>query len=78
MEKVKINWRDLKNQLHDSDKCDFPDDESFIQHMQEFRDHGTILDYFFDEPLKGQSTDPDDAYSWGPEQEDIDLTGLPD
>jgi len=73
----KINWKNLRTMLHDSDGCDFPDKESFVSHMQEFRDHGSITDYWFDEPLDGQSKDPDNQWTWGYNPEDIDFTDLP-
>lgn len=74
----KLNWKNLRNMLHDSDGCGFPNKKSFIRSMQEFRDHGSITGYYFDEPLDGQSTDPNDQYTWGYTNDEIDFTGLPD
>lgn len=75
--KSKIHWTELADMVWDSDKCGFTDHEQTIQKLNEFRKNNSMTDFFFRDPEPGQSTDPDDADTWGPANTDIDWSGFP-
>jgi hypothetical protein len=72
-----VHWTALEDMVWDSDKCGFSDREQMLRRLNEFRTQNSMSDFFFREPEDGQSTDPDDAWTWGPKREDIDWTGFP-
>jgi len=86
----KCHWEILEGLLQDSDGCG-PDRGGFLQAMVEFRDTGSIADYFFcdfarnDERPDGldlshayDSFNDEWNFSWecGPDPAEIDWTGL--
>ena len=51
--------------------------EQRIELLREYRDTGSITDYFLT-PIEGQSTEPEDAWKAGCKANEIDWTGLPE
>ena len=51
--------------------------EQRIELLREYRDTGSITDYFLT-PIEGQSTEPEDAWEAGAKPDEIDWTGFPE
>ena len=69
-----LKWTELN--MEESDGTVLENDELKHKLLNEFRQTGSIFDYFFT-PLEGQSTEPEDAWEAGPKTpEDVDWTGF--
>ena len=70
-----VNWRTLKLTEGDSDEVwpYEPGDPDFLRYMRQFRDTKALPGYYL-APLPGQ--DPEAAWTWGPDYEAIDWSGL--
>jgi len=67
---MKIKWQNVQ----------FEDDlplEQRIELLRQYRDTGSITDYFLT-PIEGQSTEPEDAWEAGAKPDEIDWTGFPE
>lgn len=80
---MKISWRELE--LFDSDGCS-PDEHDRRRLLRGYRDLGEIPDYYLVDP-SGAGSDSDyvwdkfnncwrEAYDAGPDQDQVDWTGL--
>ena len=67
---MKTNWQNV--QFEDNLEL-----KQRIELLREYRDTGSITDYFLT-PLEGQSTEPEDAWKAGVKPDEIDWTGFPE